>query len=194
MVNILEVELAMTENYIVASWFSLGALTAEMIYAKICMTLMTRAFQFGPLIRILRWLVLIILIALAIMSFIASGSGAVQRADNPIRNDLPPFIFGFVTMAVNPGVVPFWLGWTTILFERRILKSNNDGDIGYLTGIALGSIIASALFIACGHFLLSTLFIKSQTLHFIFGCMFSILTFWYAGRLFGQKRKNAKDA
>jgi len=192
-VNILTIQLAITENYIAASWFAAGALAAEIICAKFSLMLMNRAIGIDFIIRILRWLVLIILIALSITSFLASVRGTVGDASSPIRNDLPPFIFGFLTMAVNPGVIPFWLGATAMLFERKILKANNGTDISYLAGIGLGSVIASTVFIACGHFLFSTFIIREQILHFIFGCVFSIMTLMYARKLSGLNSKGAKD-
>jgi threonine/homoserine/homoserine lactone efflux protein len=183
-VNILTIQLAITESYIVASWFALGALSAELICAKICLLLLNRVYKFAT--RILEWLVLLVLVAFSIMSLIASVNGTVPRATNAIRNDLPPFIFGFLTMAINPGLAPFWLGWTTIVSERKILKPNKTA--GYLVGIGFGSLIASAIFIGCGHFLFSALMIEERVLHFIFGCVFSIMTFAYAGKLLRIKR------
>jgi threonine/homoserine/homoserine lactone efflux protein len=104
-VNILTVRLVITESYIVASWFAIGAVTAELISARICLELINRAFKFEFAVRILQWLVVIIFVAFSIMSFIASVNGSVEQS-NPIRNDLSPFIFGFLTMAINPGMIP----------------------------------------------------------------------------------------
>jgi threonine/homoserine/homoserine lactone efflux protein len=187
-VNILTIQLAITESYMVAFRFAIGALAAEIICAKVCLVLMNGAFKFELTIRILQWLVLVILLALSVTSFIASAQGNAQAVNNPLRNDLSPFIFGFLTMAINPGLIPFWLGWTTIFFQRKILRSDNGSEIAYLAGIALGSLIASGLFIGGGHFLFSALVVKEQTLHFIFGCVFSIMAIVYAFRLPGLKR------
>lgn len=192
-VNILTIQLAITESYIVAFWFALGALAAELICAKICFVFMNRVIKFELVTRILQWLVLIVLLALSIMSFIASVNEAVQRANNPIRTDLSPFIFGFLTMAVNPGLIPFWMGWTTILFERKILKPDKGTEAGYLSGIGLASLIASAIFIACGQFLFSALAIKARSLHFVFGCVFAIMALVYAGKLSGAGGKRGRE-
>jgi hypothetical protein len=71
------------------------------------------------------------------------------------------------------------------------LKLNKGAVLSYLVGIGLGSLVANAIFIGCGHFLFSTLIINERTLHFIFGCVFSIMTFVYAGKLLRTKPSKA---
>lgn len=193
MVNILTIQLALTESYIVAFQFALGALAAELILANICVVFVNRACKFAGVTRILQALMLIALMVLTTLSFVGSVKQEVQQANILAGNDLSPFIYGFLTMSINPGLVPFWIGTTTILVERKILKTNKAMIAGYLLGIGVGSVIASVTFIACGHFFFSTLAIKTQALHFIFGWVFAIMAIIYAGKLLGVSSRHVRE-
>lgn len=189
MTNIMTVRLAMTGDYISASWFALGILTAEIMYAKLCSVVINQMSRIGFIVKILQGIVLLVFVAMATMSFIASGKEAVHGTAKLIGSDLSPFIFGFLLMAINPVQIPFWLGWTTILLEKRILTSNQHGHISYLLGVGLGSLMASAIFIASGQFLFSFLILKERAVHFIFGSVFAIMAIMHASKLFGVKRR-----
>ena len=190
MTNVVTVRLAMAGDYINASWFALGILTAEIMYAKICSAVINQMSRFEIIVRTLQWVLLLILTAMATVSFMASAEEPVQDTGALIAGHLPPFIFGFLLMAVNPVQLPFWLGWSTILLEKKILISNQHGHASYLVGIGLGSLTASAIFIVSGQFLFSFLVMEERHVHFIFGCIFTIMALMHAGKLFAVKRRN----
>jgi threonine/homoserine/homoserine lactone efflux protein len=173
--NIVTVRLSMTGDYMNASLFALGIMTAEIIYAKFCSTLMNHMFRSQFIVRIFQGVVLLILTAMAILSFIASARERTYDTGDLVAGNFPPFVFGFLLMAINPVQIPFWLGWTTILLEKKILDSNQHGQLSYLLGIGLGSLLASIIFITLGSFLLSWVAVGERALHFIFGGIFTIM-------------------
>jgi threonine/homoserine/homoserine lactone efflux protein len=172
-VNVLTVHLAITQGYADASWFALGALAAEIICVIVCLWLMHHIAKLSFLSRLLQLITIVALIVLCIVSFIASADVHIQN-NILVDNNKVPVVFGFITMAINPGLLPFWFGCTSLLFERKLLRSDGS-KFGYLLGISLGSLAASALFISTGRLLLSGLKLHEQALYFFSGCVFLIM-------------------
>jgi threonine/homoserine/homoserine lactone efflux protein len=193
MTNIITIRLATSGDYPKAVWFALGTLVAEVMYAKICSALVNRIFKFEFIVTILQWLVLLIFGAMAVMSFISAVNTPVQTTEYFSENDVSPFILGFVLMIINPVQIPFWLGWATILTEKKILTPGSLGDLSYLFGVGLGSVVASALFIVSGQLIFSFLEVRQPTMHFVFGCLFTLMTLMQAAKLFRSERKIGKS-
>ena len=176
-VNVLTIQLAASNGTKTALWFASGCLVAELVYVRISLALRDLVIKIGAIQKVLHWISVAILIGLAIASFAATRVGSL-----PVFVSLPggisPFLFGFILMAVNPVQVPFWFGWSTVLFERRVLMPEALHYILYMVGVGLGSVIASVLFILAGHFLI-TWFPRSQgALHLVMGCVY-VLTAAY---------------
>ncbi len=192
MTNMVTIRLALGGDYRAACWFVLGIMVAEVIYAKVSSALVKQMFRFALIVRILQWIVLAILVVMATLSLLASAKGSVQRHSDVISGDLSPFVLGFLLMAINPVQIPFWIGWATILSEKRIFDFSRNGQLGYLTGVALGSLLASAIFIASGQFLSSVLSMNERLLHLIFGCVFVVMSLMQARKLFRGGRRVLK--
>jgi threonine/homoserine/homoserine lactone efflux protein len=187
MTNVITIQLAISGQYLNAAWFALGTVIAEVIYAKICLAMINQIFRFEFIIKMLRWFVLVALSAMAITSFIAFAKGWVHSTGDLIAGDESAFISGFLLMAINPVQIPFWLGWTTILVERKIQVFSPQSQTAYLSGIGLGSLLASATFIAGGQFLFNFLPSKGPQLHFVFGCAFAIMALMQGYKLLVEK-------
>jgi len=174
--NVLTMEIAGVGNYSSALFFALGCAMAELICVKACLLLMMKIVRLSFFIRTIQWVSFIFMATLSFASFRSSLS---ETTVNPIHlfNDHTgsSFVAGFIVMIVNPVQVPFWLGWTTILIERKIPLHQTMESFYYLIGVALGSLVASVLFILMGQ-LLTPLLIKNQSLfHFLFGCTFAVM-------------------
>ncbi|HYC87405.1 MAG TPA: LysE family transporter [Chryseosolibacter sp.] len=183
MTNIITIRLATSGEYVSAMWFALGIFMAEIIYAKICSLIVRRMLKFDFIMTVLQWVVLLVLAVMTVMSFTASGQSPVPDAEPLPASKLSPLVLGFVLMAINPVQIPFWLGWATILTERKLLTPGHYGDMDYLVGVGLGSLAASALFIFFGGLLFSFAGVDEQVMHFIFGCVFAVMTMLQAKRV-----------
>ena len=186
-VNILLIQLAI-EDYGAAAWFALGSVVAEIVCVRLCLILMNRILKFQFIIRILQWIVLIVLVSLSMMSFAATSNGMVHSSSPMVLNTIPPFLFGFLIMIINPVQLPFWLGWTTILFEKNVLVSGGPAT-GYITGIATGSLIACALFIVGGKALSSFLSMEQYIMQLVFGCVFAVMALVQVKQIIRHRRK-----
>lgn len=185
-VNVVTLQLAISDGYSTAFWFAAGCLIAEMLYVGISLAIMDRIIKIGILLKMLQWLSLIILIALAIASF-AAGAQHIPARNVLISHTLSPFFFGFLLMAVNPVQIPFWYGWSTILFARKILMPNALHYALYIAGAGLGSLMASLLFIFGGQFIFASFPVTQKTFHWVIGGFFTLAVFLQARKMLQRK-------
>jgi len=165
--NVLMVQLAATKGYLVSLWFAAGCLLAEVVCVSVCLLVMDKISQSKKLSRSLEWASLIVIVWLIVASF--------TRTSLVIPPHIPPFFFGFIVMILNPVQLPFWFGWTTILTQRKILVPSKKNAVLYVGGIALGSALASALFIAGGRAITDWMSGKEKMIQWLFGSIFVII-------------------
>ena len=172
-VNVLTVQLAASNGATTALWFALGCLVAELVYVRISLALRDLVIKFGTVQKVLHWMSVAILIGLAIASFAATRDNS-QPVFVSFPGEFSPFLLGFILMAVNPVQVPFWFGWSAVLFERKVLMPDALHYILYMAGVGFGSIIASILFILAGHFLMTRFPRSQEVLHLVMGCVYVV--------------------
>ena len=95
--------------------------------------------------RILEWVTLAIVVALAFSSFYAAAHPQVHK-NVILSSTLPRFILGFTMSALNPVQIPFWFGWSTVLFTKNVLLPQNSHYNIYIVGIGIGTY--SSIFVA----------------------------------------------
>jgi len=186
--NVVMLQLAITGGYATALWFAAGCLIAEMLYVAISVAMMDKIMKFRILLKMLQWVSLIILIALAIASFVAAAQN-IPPSNVLVSNTLHPLLFGFLLMAANPVQIPFWFGWSTVLFARKILIPNAVHYALYTGGAGLGSLMGSILFIFAGQFLLASLPVTQMTFHWVIGGIFTLTTVLHVRKMLRPARK-----
>ena len=125
------------------------------------------------LFKILEWVTLVIVVALAISSFYA----AMHPTDNKnpvLSSSMHPFLLGFVMSALNPVQIPFWFGWSTVLFTKKILLPKNSHYNLYIIGIGLGTLIGNCLFIFGGKLIADKINTNQDVLNWVIGGIFAI--------------------
>ncbi len=123
-----------------------------MIYVFLCVVLMNKLLKFQWVTKVLEWISLCVIVGLALVS-LASAIGIGSTITPRPGTFVTPFISGLILMIINPVQIPFWLGWTTILYEKKVLKAQTSDLITYVLGSGLGSLCASLLFVMAGDFL-----------------------------------------
>src|ERR1041385_8259230 len=145
--NVLEVQLAAMRGYEVATWFAIGCMVSEVLCVSLCLLIMDKITQSARIMRSLEWVSLLVLIWIIVSSFATLKGVASAQLQ---FTEVSPFLFGLILMAMKPVQVPFWAGWTTLLVQRGLLKGDRLENVNYVFGTAVGSILASILFIAGG--------------------------------------------
>lgn len=171
--NVAAMQISVQEGIKNAFYFSLGSLLVEMIYVRISMVGINWIRKQKKLFRWMEWITLGIVIALAIGSFIAA-----MQPNHPknvmLNNNLNRFLLGAMLSAISPMQIPFWFGWSTILFTKKILQPKNSYYNLYIIGIGLGTLLGNCVFIFGGKFIGQKLNSNQNILNWVIGGIFAL--------------------
>lgn len=76
--------------------------------------------------------------------------------------------------AINPVQIPFWFGWSTVLFTKKVLLPRQDHYNTYIIGIGLGTFIGNCLFIFGGRLIASKINNNQHILNWVIGGIFAL--------------------
>jgi threonine/homoserine/homoserine lactone efflux protein len=145
--NIAAMQIAIGQGVRAAMLFSLGSLLAEMIYVRLSLVAMDWVRKQKLLLRILDWLTVLIVTALALSSFYTASQ--TDPAPNPVLGvSLPKVMLGFMMSALNP--------------------------VQIILGIGCGTFLGNCIFIFGGQYVAYRIEDNQQTLNWIIGGVFSI--------------------
>ncbi len=171
--NIAAMQISISSGVTAAMLFSVGSLIAEIIYVRISLVAMDWVRKQERVLKALEWVTLLIVTALAIFSFYAALHPKVEK-NMVLDSPLPKIVLGFVMSAVNPVQIPFWFGWSTVLFSKKILLPRNDHYNTYILGIGLGTFMGNALFIFGGLLIASRINNNQHILNWVIGGIFAL--------------------
>lgn len=171
--NIAAMQISATDGIQPAIFFSLGSLLVEAIYVRISLVAMDWIRKQKFIFRILEWVTLAIVVALATSSFYAALHPSTDK-NVILSSTLPKFLLGMMMCSVTPAQIPFWFGWSTVLFTKGILLPRNSFYNMYIFGIALGTFAGNMLFILGGRLMVDTLNARQSLLNWIIGGIFAV--------------------
>jgi threonine/homoserine/homoserine lactone efflux protein len=178
--NIAAMQISAIDSIQEAIWFSIGALLVEMIYVRISLVAMDWVRKRRRIFRWLEWMAMLLVMALAIASFI-TASKPVGSKNIILGSAFPKFFLGMAMSAVNPVQIPFWFGWSTVLFAKKILLPQNEHYNMYIAGIGIGTFAGNAVFIFGGRYIGDKISDNHQILNWAIGGIFAttaIIMFW----------------
>jgi threonine/homoserine/homoserine lactone efflux protein len=76
--------------------------------------------------------------------------------------------------AVNPVQIPFWFGWSTVLFTKKVLLPKNSHYNLYIIGIGIGTLIGNCVFIFGGQLIAEKLKSNQNILNWVIGGIFTV--------------------
>lgn len=171
--NIAAMQIAISDGISSALLFSFGSLLVEVVYVRLSLVAMDWVRKQEKLFRILEWVTLVIVVALAVSSFYAAAHPKVEK-NVILSSTLPRFVLGIVMSAVNPVQIPFWFGWSTVLFTKKVLLPRQDHYNTYIAGIGLGTLAGNCIFIFGGILIASKINNNQHVLNWIIGGIFSL--------------------
>jgi threonine/homoserine/homoserine lactone efflux protein len=184
--NIAAMQIAVTDGVMAGIMFSFGSLLVEVIYVRLSLVAMDWVRKQEKLFKVLEWITLVIVVALAVSSFYAALNPSVKE-NVILSSTLPRFVLGIVMCAVNPVQIPFWFGWSTVLFTKKILLPRNDHYNIYILGIGLGTLAGNCIFIFGGLLIASRINNNQHILNWIVGSIFAITALIQLWRIFKKK-------
>lgn len=172
--NVASMQISVTDGVVPALWFALGIMLVEIIYVRISLVAMDKIRRQEKILKILEWVTLFIITALAVSSFITAAKNNPHAKNVLLSNSMPRFVLGLIMSALNPVQIPFWFGWSTVLFTKKILLPRHDHYNIYIAGIGIGTFLASCIFIFGGQIIVDKLNANQNVLHWIIGCIFLV--------------------
>lgn len=171
--NIAAMQISVHDGISNALYFSFGSLLVEMVYVRLSLIGMNWVRKQKTLFKWLEWITLAIVILLAIGSFIAAFKKS-EASNIMLDNDMHPFLLGAFMCAISPVQIPFWFGWSTVLFTKGILLPKNNHYNLYIVGIGLGTLMGNAVFIFGGQLIVDKLNANMNILNWVIGSIFAI--------------------
>ena len=172
--NVAAMQIGIQESIADAICFSLGSLLVEMIYVRISLVAIDWVRKQERLMKIMEWLTLFIVLALAIGSFIAASKGNGHTKNVFLQNNMNRFLLGMLMCAINPVQIPFWFGWSTVLFTKKILQPVKAQYNSYIIGIGLGTFAGNCVFIFGGQWLVQRIANSQQYINWVIGGVFML--------------------
>jgi len=172
--NIAAMQIGIQESITDAIWFSFGSLLVEMVYVRISLVGIDWVRKQEKLMKIMEWITLAIILALAIGSFISASKGGGTAKNVMLQNNMHRFLLGMFMCAINPVQIPFWFGWSTVLFSKKILTPNPSQYNSYIVGIGLGTLAGNCVFIFGGKWLVQRIANAQQYLNWVIGGIFAL--------------------
>jgi threonine/homoserine/homoserine lactone efflux protein len=178
--NVAAMQIAISDSITDAMLFSLGSLLVEMIYVRLSLVAIQWIKKQKKLFKILEYVTLLIILALAASSFYAAMHPEVKK-NVVLSSTLPKFVLGVVMCAVSPGQIAFWLGWSTVLFTKKVLLPKNSHYNAYITGIGIGTFIGNCIFIFGGLLIAKKISRNQHIVSWVIGGIFlatALLQIW----------------
>ena len=184
--NVAAMQISVQESISNAIYFSLGSLLTEMIYVRISLVGINWIRRQKVLFKWLEWITLAIVVALAVGSFIAAAKE--HHAKNIfLNNNMHRFLLGLSMSAVSPMQIPFWFGWSTVLFTKKVLLPKNSFYNLYIVGIGLGTLMGNCVFIFGGKLIVEKLNTNQNILNWVIGGIFALTALIQLWRIFKSK-------
>ena len=172
--NIAAMQISISDGVTSAALFSVGSLLAEIIYVRLSLVAMDWIRKKEKIFKVLEWVTLAIVLALAASSFYSALHPSQTKNVILSSTTLPHIVLGFVMSAVNPVQIPFWFGWSTVLFTKKILLPRSDHYNAYIVGIGIGTFVGNCVFIFGGLLIASKINKNQHILNWVIGGIFTI--------------------
>ena len=170
--NIAAMQISVQETIANALYFTLGCLLVEMIFVRISLVGIKWLQHQQKLFVWMEWLTLALIIILTVGSFIAAGRPAGSK-NIILNNDMPRFLLGITMRIVSPTQIPYWFGWSGILYSKKILEPKNSFYNFYIVGIGLGTLLGNSIYIFGGRLIVEKLHSNHSLLNNIIGSIFA---------------------
>lgn len=171
--NIAAMQVSISEGIMEGIYFALGVAMVEVLYVRLSVVGISWIMKNAKLLRYMEWAAVMIVIALAAGSFWAALQPSEEKSFL-LKTNLPNFLLGVSLSAINPMQIPFWFGWTTVLFSKGVLHDRSSFYNAYTIGIGLGTLLGLMIFVFGGPYLVKALNAGQSTINFVLGGVFAV--------------------
>lgn len=184
-------QISITEGIRPAINFSIGSIVAEVVYVRLLLVALNWIQKHERIFKIMEWLAVVIVVVLAIGSFKAS-LGHHGAKNVVLSYTMHRFFLGMMLRAISPAAIPFWLGWSSVLYAKGIMQDKKGFYNGYLLGIGLGTFAAHCIFIFGGKMAVQQLNAGQEEINFVIGCIFSVTAILQTWKILKNRYRHRK--
>ncbi len=185
--NVAAMQIGLQESITNAIYFSLGSLLVEMIYVRISLVGIDWVRKQKKLMQVMEWITLGIIVALAVGSFVAAMKESPESKNVFLSNNMHRFLLGAFMCAINPVQIPFWFGWSTVLFTKKVLEPVTSQYNSYIVGIGIGTLAGNCVFIFGGQWVASRISNSQQYINWFIGGIFTLTAIIQLWKLLRKK-------
>jgi len=168
--NLIATYVSVSDGTVAGFAFAAGCILSELIFVRLAVMSMKWISKRQRLFKVLEWLTIIIILTLAVYSFIAACRQAGFTSAMP-ANIKSPFWYGVAISALDPMKIPFWFLWSTFLLGKAILIPERNFYKYYTLGIGIGSLLGFMIFIYGGNYFISSIKSNQYILNWIIGAI-----------------------
>jgi threonine/homoserine/homoserine lactone efflux protein len=188
--NIAAMQIGISESIPNAFLFSAGSIVVEMIYVRISLQGLAWMTKQEKLMKALEIFTLLIVIALCIFSFYNAQQTQSGEKTVSLIPWMNRFLLGTFMSAINPVQIPFWFGWSTVLFEKKLLNPNPKEYLWYISGIGIGSLIGNGVFIFGGRIIASKINNNLAYLNYTIAGIFGLTAILQIIKMYRKRTKS----
>lgn len=172
-ISVAAMQISITEGLRPAIYFSLGSIAGEVVYVRLLLVALNWLHKQERIFKIMEWLSVLIVLVLAVGSFKAA-MGHHEAKNVLLSYTMHRFLLGLLMRALSPAAIPFWLGWSSVLYGRGVLHHKSGIYNGYMLGIGVGTFLAHCIFIFGGKLAVDKLDANQDVLNWVIGGFFSL--------------------
>ncbi len=191
--NVSAMQISSQEGIARAMYFSLGTLVTEMIYVRISLHSVSRILKNQKLVKSMEWITVGLLLIFAAGSFY-SASQQHQAENILLDNHINRFLLGMFMSSITFMHLPFWFGWSSILFTKKILRSDSRYYNFFVIAVGLGTFLANCIFIYGGIFISKLLHQNENLVNLLLGWVFVITAIVQLIKIFWGKNPAEKSS
>lgn len=186
--NVAAAQIAISDGVVAAFLFAIGSALAEAVYVRIALKASSWLQSNEKLMQRMEAISIIVLLLLAFATLKAAFSSSDGK-NFVIESSLPPIVLGFAISAVSPKQALFWLGVTTVMYEKGKLKRTASFYNTFNFGVATGTLGANLLYIFGGFYFAELIKKYEPVMNGVIGAFFLVLA---VVKIFQLKNKNKK--
>ncbi len=190
--NIMAMQIGIQESVKNALLFVLGSLIVEMIYVRISLVGIHWIQKQERVMKAMQWITLLIIAALATGSFLAALHPNPGAKNVLLQNNLNRILLGMFMCAINPVQIPFWFGWSAVLFTKKILLPLRKQYNIYIVGIGLGTLLGNSIFIFGGKLIVQRIHNSQAYMNWVIGGIFTLTAFIQLYKILSHKAATDK--
>ena len=174
--NVMAMNISIQQGIASGMIFTLGVLMVEMAYVAITVKLLSSLLQRPAFMTIARMVSIAVMLLLAVW-FLIPHKAINASQPSIIPTDFHPFLLGLTMSALNPAQMPFWLGWTTIAIDKKVLERNPVQTMFWVCGAGSGTLLGLSIFVWGGKKMMELSGIGSH-MNLVIGLIFLATAVW----------------